>query len=82
MKHGASRYHDGCRCEVCREGHRIRQKATRDAARWKEIPAHVHGTTHGYGYWECRCEACRAAKRASNARDNPIYKARRKAQPA
>ena len=79
MKHGASQYRAGCRCEVCREGHRLHQQRLREAARWKEIPAHVHGTTHGYGYWDCRCELCRAAKRASNAHDNPVYKARRKA---
>lgn len=79
MKHGASRYADGCRCAVCREGHRIRQRAVREAARWKQIPASVHGTTHGYGYWDCRCDACRAAKQAANLHHNRIYKARRKA---
>lgn len=79
MIHGASRYADGCRCAVCREGHRIHQQRLREAARWKEIPESVHGTTNGYGYWDCRCEFCRAAKRAANQRDNPVYKARRKA---
>ena len=79
MIHGASQYRAGCRCEVCRNGHRIHQQRLREAARWKEIPESVHGTTNGYGYWDCRCELCRAAKRAANHRDNPIYKARRKA---
>jgi len=79
VTHGASSYSNGCRCAVCREGHRIRQQTLREAARWKEIPESVHGTTNGYGYWDCRCELCRAAKRAANHRDNPIYKARRKA---
>ena len=80
MKHGASQYRAGCRCEVCREGHRVNQERLRDAARWRPIPEHVHGTTHGYGYWDCRCDRCCEAKRASNARDNPVHKARRKAQ--
>lgn len=79
MKHGASQYRAGCRCEVCRDGHRIHQQRLREAARWKEIPESVHGTANGYGYWDCRCEFCRAAKRAANHRDNPIYKARRRA---
>ena len=79
MKHGASQYRAGCRCDICREGHRIHMQSVRENARWKPIPEHVHGTTHGYGYWDCRCDLCRAAKRAANARDNPVYKARRKA---
>ncbi len=78
MKHGASQYSNGCRCEVCRDGHRIRQQTLREAARWKTIPESVHGTTHGYGYWDCRCDRCCAAKQAANQRHNRIYKARKR----
>lgn len=42
MRHGARRYSDGCRCLVCRDGHRIKAKeyrvryAARERRRWRE----------------------------------------------
>ena len=68
MRHGASRYAVGCRCEQCRDGHRVRMQAAREAARDREVPTSAHGTVNGYGYWDCRCDACLAAKSAENRR--------------
>jgi hypothetical protein len=49
-------------------------QSCRLAARWKQIPKTAHGTLNGYGYWDCRCERCRNAKRVENRRHNRIYK--------
>ncbi len=68
MKHGASGYAAGCRCSTCRDGHRIRMQMAREAARDREVPESAHGTVNGYGYWDCRCDRCLAAKSAENRR--------------
>lgn len=70
--HGASGYDNyGCRCDVCREGNREKQKRLRENNReerqlidgvWVH-PLAPHGTRNGYQYYKCRCGACTEAAR-------------------
>lgn len=66
--HGlASTYVDGCRCDKCREAHRVRHAASRAALAARPRDQVPHGTSGGYDNWLCRCEKCTAAKKARNA---------------
>ena len=67
--HGTdSHYGSGCRCDECREAHRVAAKARRDVraadtrSGWLPVP---HGTTNAYANYGCRCTACRDANRAA-----------------
>lgn len=64
-------YRRGCRCADCKRAHADRQDDYRQRAMDREVPAHVHGTTMGYQFFYCRCERCKAAKSAENARRPP-----------
>lgn len=55
--HGGRR---GCRCDQCREAHRVHTAAARaeNAARGL-APGHpAHGTRNGYDHYRCRCDQC------------------------
>jgi predicted transcriptional regulator len=62
-EHGTSTYRRGCRCEVCKEGNRLR--ASKNAReRRKRLQAGVANFEHGasgYINWSCRCEVCSEA---------------------
>lgn len=59
-RHGTAVEYDhfGCRCDVCREGNRLRCRATKAdrKTRPQDIP---HGTMTAYWNWNCRCAECR-----------------------
>jgi hypothetical protein len=60
----------GCRCEACREAHRLAIGALRTSYRERAAagdPAVPHGSRGGYDNWFCRCGACRLAKQQSRA---------------
>lgn len=48
-------------CQPCRVAHQRQWRKQRTVP--EVVPAHVHGTKHGYGYYKCRCELCRVAWR-------------------
>lgn len=80
MEHGGSGYaysNLGCRCDECREAHRLRI-ARRTAERRLELPKRVdqlpHGTRSTYSNWGCRCAACTEA----NAKACADYAKRRR----
>ena len=58
-----------CRCDVCREGNRVRQAAIRErlAALGKHEPERIPHGTYGYTNWACRCGVCTAANTAKSA---------------
>lgn len=73
-EHGYGAYSNGCRCSVCQDAKRVRQRALRDV--WRvlyqthkdqfDYPYVVEANiTHGYAAYVnffCRCEVCTAAK--------------------
>lgn len=66
--HGlASTYRHGCRCDDCREAHRVAHAAQRAALAARPRAQVPHGTSGGYDNWLCRCEKCTAAKSVKNA---------------
>jgi len=84
--HGASLYRSRtpCRCNVCREDHRLRHRAERAARYGRRVwvngnltivdPDVRHGLQTTYSNWGCRCDECRAA----NAADSLKIRERRK----
>lgn len=72
FQHGASGYDNyGCRCDVCKEGNRNKQKALRERnSEERQLvggvwihPLAPHGTLNGYQYYKCRCGPCTEASR-------------------
>jgi hypothetical protein len=62
--HGASGYRNhGCRCEICRAGHRERLARYRANSSLNGPTDPRHGTDNGYRNHGCRCEICRLAHR-------------------
>lgn len=65
VKHGDFKMYRriGCRCDMCRQAHRIAQRRARAQAAMhpERMPSGAHGTENGYNYWKCRCDLCRAA---------------------
>lgn len=58
-----------CRCEACREAHRLYTAQARllRAERGVPDPA-MHGKASTYTNWSCRCDACKAAWAESGRR--------------
>lgn len=50
-----------CRCEECREAHRVACREARERRAQRTPPPEAHGNPFTYGNWKCRCEACRKA---------------------
>lgn len=76
--HGDHRtYTKGCRCDDCREAHRVHMVARRAA--WATDPSAADRAGHGkkstYRNYHCRCEPCTTA----NTADVTAYRARRRA---
>lgn len=70
IKHGFTAYRNGdCRCDECRESHRVRTAEVRAAVKGL-CPADQHGTRNGYDHYGCRCRPCVAAHNA--ARDEHL----------
>lgn len=57
-----------CRCDECREGHRVRCAEEREERRARGLSMNDprHGTHNGYGNWGCRCTRCRRGETAYN----------------
>lgn len=73
IDHGYSKYtNDGCRCAVCREGHRLACKTRRERRReWVRahgLPSTVRHGASAYKNWGCRCPVCTAARRWGQGR--------------
>jgi hypothetical protein len=69
FEHGtpsAYTYHR-CRCEVCREGNRLRMRQLM-LNRSERTVAAPHGTVSGYTNWKCRCAPCKKAGSENNRR--------------
>lgn len=47
-----------CRCEACREAHRVQNYDRQKQATARPVPNHVHGTETGYVYYRCPCTEC------------------------
>lgn len=76
-----------CRCEVCTQGNRDRQReqmAERDQRieRARQDPSLIkeHGSVTAYSYWGCRCRECKTANtlrcrrwRETGSKTAPIY---------
>lgn len=80
-RHGTpSRYSDGCRCDLCRDAHRIKVAARRKVravdTRANGLPAHVPHGLNAYTNWGCLCDVCRKAGADRNARDEQRRKER------
>jgi hypothetical protein len=67
--HGATGYDQGHRCDVCREGNRLRHKRKR-RRRAQRTPFDLipHGPK-GYRDYECRCPACTEGHRLERAEE-------------
>ena len=75
ISHGASAYRGGfCRCEVCREDHRVKTAASRKARLAEGRIS--HGTRSGYDAG-CRCDQCVARRRADYPRERAAYHSRK-----
>lgn len=75
--HGtANRYHQGCRCLLCKVANTERHREMTARRAEREIPERVHGTLSGYSNYRCRCPECRAANSDYQAK----YRARVAAQ--
>lgn len=79
--HGDYRtYIKGCRCQECREAHRVRMIERR--AVWANDPTAADRAGHGkkttYRNYGCRCEPCTRA----NTADVNAYRARRREREA
>jgi hypothetical protein len=65
MKHGTSyAYTNGCRCDVCREGSRVRVAIALEARKERLLidpTLAPHGVRNTYVNWKCRCEPCTTA---------------------
>lgn len=75
--HGDYRtYTQGCRCDACREAHRVHMVDRRAA--WAADPSAADRAGHGkkstYRNYHCRCEPCTTA----NTADVTAYRARRR----
>jgi hypothetical protein len=65
-KHDANTYRNGrCRCEVCREDHRVKTAANRKARLAQGV---IHGSRSSYDAG-CRCDYCLGARRLAYARE-------------
>lgn len=68
-----------CRCDPCRNAHRIAATRTRLATAVLEPADPRHGTVNGYTNYGCRCDPCKTAQldqqRAYRARINAIRQA-------
>lgn len=79
--HGDHRtYNKGCRCDACREAHRVHMVDRRAA--WATDPSAADRAGHGkrstYRNYHCRCEPCTTA----NTADVTAYRARRRTRMA
>lgn len=81
MNHGRTAYgHGQCRCEVCREAHRVYQAALLARHRAMGVPpGHPHNAST-YRQWGCRCDVCREAQSARNRSDYAYRKRVRRGQ--
>lgn len=82
VRHGtAGGYQKGCRCDLCREAHRVAQVEVRRRRRERPIPDTVaHGkysTLRNYG---CTCEPCRTANAAQHRKWRADQKLKRQQQ--
>jgi hypothetical protein len=74
----ANAYNKGCRCDECRELHKLacRRRFDEMEARGRADPSLIpHGTKSGYSNWGCRCDECTAG----HALDMKRYHALRRA---
>lgn len=64
-----TKYRNGCRCEDCRKANAAH--ARKERARWRErgqLPASGAHNVSTYRNYGCRCDVCKAAMKAKNAR--------------
>jgi hypothetical protein len=55
---GPGAYNGGCRCDECKEAHRLRCAAVKAALAARPREDVPHGTDSGYTNWACRCALC------------------------
>lgn len=69
------RYANGCRCDACKEAHRIYTADRRKAALLEGTLSHGRASTYWAG---CRCDKCYEARRVVYLTGSGEYKAQRR----
>lgn len=72
-RHGIpSTYNAGCRCQPCRDAHKVRtlnrSQQRRKITEAGQMPATVQHGSSAYKNWGCRCDICAAAHKEQCAR--------------